>query len=84
MPGTVRTLALAGVAALAAAFAAQAQEDDKAVGIGLVATGFMYNTKYFAEKGFAAPTRGTICRIRSTGSSWSSRRSTTPTACTRW
>src|SRR5713226_7941080 len=55
MPGTVRTLALAGVAALAAAFAAQAQEDDKAVGIGLVATGFMYNTKYFAEKGFAAP-----------------------------
>src|SRR5947209_12163205 len=30
-------------------------KDDKAVGIGLVATGFMYNTKYFAEKGFAAP-----------------------------
>lgn len=31
-------------------------KDDKAVGIGLVATGFMYNTKYFAEKGWAAPT----------------------------
>jgi putative spermidine/putrescine transport system substrate-binding protein len=30
--------------------------DDKAVGIGLVATGLMYNTKYFAEKGWAAPT----------------------------
>jgi putative spermidine/putrescine transport system substrate-binding protein len=31
-------------------------KDDKAVGIGLVATGLMYNTKYFAEKGWAAPT----------------------------
>src|SRR5712692_6672672 len=31
-------------------------KDDKAVGIGLVATGFMYNTKYFGEKGWAAPT----------------------------
>src|SRR5262249_59879023 len=29
--------------------------DDKAVGIGLVATGFMYNTKYFADKGWAPP-----------------------------
>src|SRR5690242_193695 len=29
---------------------------DKAVGIGLVATGFMYNTKYFKEKGWAPPT----------------------------
>src|SRR5690348_1240286 len=28
---------------------------DKAVGIGLVATGFMYNTKYFKEKGWAPP-----------------------------
>ncbi len=26
---------------------------DKAVGIGLVGTGFMYNTKYFDEKGWA-------------------------------
>jgi len=31
-------------------------KDDKAVGVGLVATGFMYNTKYFAEKKWAAPT----------------------------
>src|SRR5690606_19729105 len=29
--------------------------DDKAVGIGLVATGLMYNTKYFEEKGWAPP-----------------------------
>lgn len=29
---------------------------DMAVGIGLVGTGIMYNTKYFAEKGWAAPT----------------------------
>ena len=31
-------------------------KDDKAVGIGLVATGIMYNTKFFKEKGWAAPT----------------------------
>ena len=31
-------------------------KDDKAVGIGLVATGLMYNTKYFAEKKWPAPT----------------------------
>jgi putative spermidine/putrescine transport system substrate-binding protein len=31
-------------------------KDDKAVAIGLVATGLMYNTKYFAEKGWAPPT----------------------------
>ncbi|HXW26721.1 MAG TPA: ABC transporter substrate-binding protein, partial [Xanthobacteraceae bacterium] len=31
-------------------------KDDKAVGMGLVATGLMYNTKYFADKGWAAPT----------------------------
>jgi putative spermidine/putrescine transport system substrate-binding protein len=30
-------------------------KDDKAIGIGLVGTGFMYNTKYFAEKGWAPP-----------------------------
>jgi putative spermidine/putrescine transport system substrate-binding protein len=30
-------------------------KDDKAVGMGLVATGFMYNTKAFAEKGWAPP-----------------------------
>lgn len=30
-------------------------KDDKAVGIGLVGTGYMYNTKYFAEKGWAPP-----------------------------
>src|SRR6266705_2590114 len=30
-------------------------KDNKAVGIGLVGTGFMYNTKYFAEKGWTAP-----------------------------
>src|ERR1700674_2881873 len=30
-------------------------KDNKAVGIGLVATGFMYNTKYHAEKGWPAP-----------------------------
>lgn len=29
---------------------------DMAVGIGLVGTGIMYNTKYFKEKGWAAPT----------------------------
>lgn len=31
-------------------------KDDKAVGIGLVATGLMYNTKVFKEKGWAPPT----------------------------
>jgi putative spermidine/putrescine transport system substrate-binding protein len=31
-------------------------EGDKAVGIGLVGTGLMYNTKYFQEKGWPAPT----------------------------
>ena len=31
-------------------------KDDKAVAIGLVATGIMYNTKVFAEKGWPAPT----------------------------
>src|SRR6202008_1102553 len=31
-------------------------KDDKAVAIGLVATGLMYNTKYYAEKGWPAPT----------------------------
>jgi putative spermidine/putrescine transport system substrate-binding protein len=30
--------------------------DDRAVAIGLVATGLMYNTKYFAQKGWAPPT----------------------------
>jgi putative spermidine/putrescine transport system substrate-binding protein len=43
---------------------AQAQADivksarykgERAVGIGLVATGFMYNTRYFTDKGWAAP-----------------------------
>jgi len=31
-------------------------KDDKAVGIGLVATGLMYNTKVFQERGWAPPT----------------------------
>lgn len=31
-------------------------KDDRAVAIGLVATGLMYNTKVFAEKGWPAPT----------------------------
>jgi putative spermidine/putrescine transport system substrate-binding protein len=31
-------------------------KDDKAIGMGLVATGLMYNTKYFAEKKWPAPT----------------------------
>ena len=31
-------------------------KDDRAVGTGLVATGLMYNTKVFAEKGWAPPT----------------------------
>jgi len=31
-------------------------KDDRAVAIGLVATGLMYNTKYFKQKGWAAPT----------------------------
>src|SRR5260370_3683329 len=31
-------------------------KDDKAVGIGLLATGLMYNTKVSKEKGWAAPT----------------------------
>src|ERR1035438_7814401 len=30
--------------------------DERAVGIGLVATGLMYNSKVFAEKGWAPPT----------------------------
>jgi putative spermidine/putrescine transport system substrate-binding protein len=31
-------------------------KNDQAVAIGLVATGLMYNTKYFAERGWMAPT----------------------------
>ena len=31
-------------------------KDDRAVAIGIVATGLMYNTKIFAEKGWAPPT----------------------------
>src|SRR5256885_3137584 len=31
-------------------------KENKAVGIGLVGTGIMYNTKYFKEKGWAPPT----------------------------
>lgn len=31
-------------------------KDDRAVAIGIVATGLMYNKKYFDEKGWAAPT----------------------------
>lgn len=31
-------------------------KDDKAVALGLVGTGLMYNTKYFKEKGWAPPT----------------------------
>jgi putative spermidine/putrescine transport system substrate-binding protein len=31
-------------------------KEDKAVGVGLVATGLMYNTKYFSEKKWPAPT----------------------------
>ena len=31
-------------------------KDDKAVGMGLVATGLMYNTKYFTDKKWSAPT----------------------------
>ncbi|MFX7148544.1 ABC transporter substrate-binding protein, partial [Acinetobacter baumannii] len=31
-------------------------KDDRAVAIGIVATGLMYNTKAFAEKGWAPPT----------------------------
>ncbi|HLH92898.1 MAG TPA: ABC transporter substrate-binding protein [Xanthobacteraceae bacterium] len=31
-------------------------KDDRAVAIGLVATGIMYNTKYFKQKGWPAPT----------------------------
>ena len=31
-------------------------KDDKAVGLGIVATGIMYNKKMFADKGWAAPT----------------------------
>lgn len=31
-------------------------KEDRAVAIGLVGTGIMYNTKYFAEKGWPAPT----------------------------
>ena len=34
-------------------------KDDKAVGIGIVATGLMYNKKAFADKGWAAPTSWT-------------------------
>jgi len=31
-------------------------KDDRAVGIGMVGTGIMYNKQYFTEKGWAAPT----------------------------
>src|SRR6478672_13254160 len=46
------------IASLPAAdlFDAARFKDDKAVAIGLVATGLMYNTKYYAEKGWPAPT----------------------------
>src|ERR1700704_5800094 len=37
-------------------FEAARFKDDKAVAIGLVATGLMYNTKYYVEKGWPAPT----------------------------
>ena len=37
-------------------YATARYKDDKAVGIGIVATGLMYNKKAFADKGWAAPT----------------------------
>ena len=37
-------------------FDAARYKDNKAVGIGLVGTGIMYNTRYFKEKGWAPPT----------------------------
>lgn len=37
-------------------YGAARYKDDKAVAIGIVATGIMYNKKYFAEKNWAAPT----------------------------
>jgi putative spermidine/putrescine transport system substrate-binding protein len=40
---------------MGAIYDAARYKGDKAVGIGLVATGFMYNTKYFKEKGWAPP-----------------------------
>ena len=36
-------------------YATARYKDDKAVGIGIVATGLMYNKKAFADKGWAAP-----------------------------
>ena len=36
-------------------FDAARYKDNKAVGIGLVGTGIMYNTRYFKEKGWAPP-----------------------------
>src|SRR6476659_869380 len=46
------------IASLPAAdlFDAARFKDDKAVAIGLVATGLMYNTKYYSEKGWPVPT----------------------------
>ena len=37
-------------------YATARYKDDKAVGLGIVATGIMYNKKIFAEKGWAVPT----------------------------
>ena len=37
-------------------YATARYKDDKAVALGIVATGIMYNKKIFAEKGWAAPT----------------------------
>ena len=37
-------------------YATARYKDDKAVGLGIVATGIMYNKKIFAEKGWPAPT----------------------------
>ncbi len=37
-------------------YATARYKDDKAVALGIVATGIMYNKKVFAEKGWAAPT----------------------------
>ncbi len=59
-------------------------KDDRAVATGLVATGLMYNTKVFSERGWAPPTSWNDLKDPSTARPSSSRRSTTPTGSTSW
>lgn len=45
-------------------------KSNKAVGLGMVATGLFYNKKVFAENNWPAPASGPISRMRSSARSW--------------